>query len=387
MEGARVLSWGSVVPEVGPDRGGGVGLGDPVGGVHPLRHGAEVEGGQVEGGGGGGGGVAGGVEVKVLLGQVAELQGHDLVDVGSSEGVGGGSTVLVVSSTSDKRDIVGGAGEQLLNVLLGQDVAVQHRLEDQRVASPGSRDPPLVISADTVLGADEEVLDGHALGTELSNGGGVVVGGVVDTVLKSAGHVDVRSSQSTDPGVGRVVNTRLRDTTGEETLEQNTVHGVVDLRRAEGLAHDGNTVWVTTKVGNVGLHPLQGGLVVEHTPVARGVVSIESELLSVQVRVSQVTESIVTTVEGHDDDVVLQSHTTTVPPRVVGRLVGTLVPHNDGKLVSGGVGRGPYVKVQAVLAVAGGAGAGARSTPCVGDQGLIPRRTGLRLPPPVLIGS
>lgn len=148
-----------------------------------------------------------------------------------------------------------------------------------------------------------------------------MVGGVVDSVLKSARHVDVRSRQSTDPGVGRVVNTGLRDTTGKETLEQGTVHGVVDLGGAKGLAHDGDTVWVTTKVGNVGLHPLQRGLVVEDAPVTGRIVSVESELLGVQVRVGQVAKGIVTTVEGHDNDVVLQSHTTTVPPRVVGGLV------------------------------------------------------------------
>lgn len=101
VESALALSWGRVVPEVGPDGRGGVGFGDPVGGVHPLRDGAEVEGGEVEGGGGGGGGVAGGVEVEVVLGQVAKLEGHDLIDVSRSEVVGGGRAVLVVGASGD----------------------------------------------------------------------------------------------------------------------------------------------------------------------------------------------------------------------------------------------------------------------------------------------
>lgn len=145
----------------------------------------------------------------------------------------------------------------------------------------------------------------------------------------------------------------------------------------EGLTHDGDAVGVTTEVGNVVLDPLQGGAVVEHTVVAGGGVAIFGEGLGVQVQVGQVAEGIVTAAEGDQDDIVLLGHTDTVLPGDVAGLVTVLVPNDNGQLVSGEVGAGPDVEVQAVLAGARGVLARASGTKRIGNEGFVPWLAGL----------
>lgn len=385
VEGALVLSRGRVVPVVGPDGRGRVGHGDPVAGVGPLRDEALVPCLRVPGLVGQRGGVARGVQREVVVAEVAELDRLPVVDLVDGVGVGGGGTVLILGASGDEGHVVGGARQQLLNVLLGQNVVVQHRLEDQRVVGVEGSDPRDIVGANTVLVTLVEGLERQL--THTGDGGAVVVGGVVLTVDEGTAHVDVRGGQAGDPRDVRVVDTRLGDGTDEETTEQGAVDGVVDLGRAERLAHDGDAVGVTAKVGNVLLDPLQGGAVVEHTVVAGGVVAVLGERLGVQVGVGQVAERIVTAVEAHEDDIVLLGHATTVPPGVVAGLVATLVPDDNGQLVAGGVGAGPDVQVEAVLAGALGGRAGARGPEAVGDESLVPWLAGLGSLPAVLVGS
>lgn len=136
----------------------------------------------------------------------------------------------------------------------------------------------------------------------------------VGSVLDCGRHVHVGGCQARQEGFVAVSDSRLGNSAMEVPFGERTVDGVLDLRRAEGLAGDSDTVWITAKLGNVLLHPLEHFQLVEDTVVARSLVSSGFVTLLVELRVSKVSKCIITAIEGNENHI-LQGHTAAIPTR------------------------------------------------------------------------
>lgn len=332
MGSAAGLPWGSVIPQVGVDRGGAVDGQGVVGPKLGANLGAVGELGVV--GGGGSGAVVGGVSLQELVHVLTRVGGVEVRQVGVEsdvESVAGAALVAGVSGHN--RHILGEASKEGVQVGVGDGVVVQRRLEG------GLGGTGLASNAESGRWQRAHASDGGAV-HGLHEGGAVCLGGL--GALVALGKAESK-------GVVRVTNTRLNDGAHDLALGQRAVEDVVGCGRSSRLASDGNVVWVSTESIDVVTNPLQSSVLVQLGVVTGAVDTCRSQSLGAQLGVDEVASRAVTVIVV-DKDNALVSHATTVE---TGVRVGTsrrVRPHDDGELVAGGVGGGPDVEVQAVLA-------------------------------------
>ena len=226
-------------------------------------------------------------------------------------------------------------------------------------------------------------------------GGGLGIGEGQGTLLRHGAH-------AREHGLDGLA--RIREAAGahddglvEEALGERGGRQELRAAAAGALAEQHHVVRVAAELGDVGLHPLQGLDLVQGAPVAGRVLRV----LRGELGMGEEAERAHAVVEGNEDDVLRR------PLLAVELRLGTPAfahaaaehPHGHRKLLLRLAGRlGPYVQVQAVLAVRrfravaplGGVAAGVvrrlerRMAEGVAHFHAFPRHDGLRRLPAVL---
>lgn len=196
--------------------------------------------------------------------------------------------------------------------------------------------------------------DGELRRTVLGSPAGELARGV----LVRATSVGVASLGEVGPG-GRDHGLRVPIVLGEGvvvSLGVQSVESVLDLRLVEGILSCGSVAPVVGPDGRRGvggLHPLTG------------IGPLGDETLVASLRIPDLVGKGGGVASGVQREV------------LVAGLVTVLVPNDNGQLVSGEVGAGPDVEVQAVLAGARGVLARASGTKRIGNEGFVPWLAGL----------